>query len=253
MIKCGLCEQFKSGVCPIGTPWRQMESCMFKIETPVIREVKDLDKNVRNKKMFEEYKAGAKVEDLAERYGLSKSFVHKILCRQGKPRERIWASKIDVDTKTAILLSLSEGETLASLSRDYGISEYVIRKIRDEASAEKKNISDLEKAYDKKISDLEKVHDEYVEEFSKEEFSKEESIDIIDIEPEPEKLTFLIAGDLLKPFKRCYATEYEKRLIWAVDISSLEDLSTLIDEADGSLVIDGNFMDIIPVSIKDKK
>ena len=240
MIKCGLCEQFKSGVCPIGTPWRQMESCMFKIETPVIREVKDLDKDVRNKKMFEEYKAGAKVDDLAERYGLSKSFVRKILMRHGKPRERIRAAKVDVDTKTAILLSLSEGETLASLSRDYGISEYVIRKIRDDASAEKKKISDLEKAYN-----------EYVEEAT-----KEEPVDIIDIDPEPvvepEKLTFLIAGDLLKPFKRCYATEYEKRLIWAVDIFSLEDLSTLIDEADGSLVIDGNFMDIIPVSIKDK-
>lgn len=234
MIKCGLCEQFKSGVCPIGTPWRQMESCIFKVETPVVREVKDLDKNVRNKKMFEEYKAGANVDDLAERYGLSKSFVRKILLRHGKPRERIRASKIDVDTKTAILLSLSEGETLASLSRDYGISEYVLRKIRDEAA-------------------LEKAHDEYVEEASKE----EESIDIIDIDPkpieEPKKLTFLIAGDLLKPFKNCYATEYEKRLIWAIDISSLEDLSTLIDEADGSLVIDGNFMDIIPVSIKDKK
>lgn len=242
MIKCGLCEQFKSGVCPIGTPWRQMESCMFKMETQVIREVKDLDKNVRNKKMFEEYKAGAKVDDLAERYGLSKSFVHKILSRQGKPRERIWASKIDVDTKTAILLSLSEGETLASLSRDYGISEYVIRKIRDEAAMDfKDDIVD------------------HVATVGQEEPIKVDldPIDIIDIDPEPvkepEKLTFLIAGDLLKPFKRCYATEYEKRLIWAVDISSLEDLSTLIDEADGSLVIDGNFMDIIPVSIKDKK
>lgn len=234
MIKCGLCEQFKSGVCPIGTPWRQLESCIFKIETPVIREVKDLDKNVRNKKMFEEYKAGAKVDDLAERYGLSRSFVRKILLRQGKPKERIRASKIDADTKTAILLSLSEGETLASLSRDYGISEYVIRKIRDDAAAEKKE------------------HDDCVETVN-----KEEPIDIIDIdlEPieEPEKLTFFIAGDLLKPFKNCYATEYEKRLIWAVDIFSLEDLSALIDEADGSLVIDGNFIDIIPVSIKDKK
>lgn len=241
MIKCGLCEQFKSGVCPIGTPWRQMESCIFKMETPVIREVKDLDKNVRNKKMFEEYKAGAKVDDLAERYGLSKSFVRKILLRQGKPRERIRASKIDADTKTAILLSLSEGETLASLSRDYGISEYVLRKIRDDAAAEKKKIVDF----------IETTGQEEPIEINI------DQPDIIDIDPEPvvepEKLTFLIAGDLLKPFKRCYATEYEKRLIWAVDIFSLEDLSTLIDEADGSLVIDGNFMDIIPVSIKDKK
>ena len=242
MIKCGLCEQFKSGVCPIGTPWRQMESCIFKIDTPVIREVKDLDKNVRNKKMFEEHKAGATVGELAERYGLSKSFVHKILTRQGKPRERIRASKIDVDTKTAILLSLSEGETLASLSRDYGISEYVIRKIRDEAVAENKKVSDMEKAY---YEDVEAA------------LNREASIDIIDVDPEPveepKKLTFYVAGDLLKPFKNCYATEYEKRLIWAVDICSIEDLSTLINEADGSLVIDGEFMDIIPVSIKDNK
>ena len=242
MIKCGLCEQFKSGVCPIGTPWRQMESCMFKIETPVIREVKDLDKNVRNKKMFEEYKAGATCSDLAERYGLSNSFVHKILRRQGKPLERIRASKIDVDTKTAILLSLSEGETLASLSRDYGISEYVLRKIRDEAAMDlKDDIIDHVATVDQEESIKVDV----------------DPIDIIDIDPEPieepGKLTFLIAGDLLKPFEKCYATEYEKRLIWAIDIFSLEDLSTLIDEADGSLVIDGNFMDIIPVSIKDKK
>lgn len=242
MIKCGLCEQFKSGVCPIGTPWRQMESCIFKMETPVIREVKDLDKNVRNKKMFEEYKAGAKVDDLAERYGLSKPSIQKILRKQGRPaRKRGSVSKIDIDTKTAILLSLAEGEPMTLLSKEYGISVHLIKKIKEDAAAEKK-----------KISDLEKAHDEYVEEAN-----KEESIDIIDIDPEPvvepEKLTFLIAGDLLKPFKRCYPTEYEKRLIWAVDIFSLEDLSTLIDEADGSLVIDGNFMDIIPVSIKDKK
>lgn len=230
-----------------------MESCIFKIDTPVIREVKDLDKNVRNKKMFEEYKAGATATELAERYGLSRSFVHKILGRQGKPRERIRASKIDVDTKTAILLSLSEGETLASLSRDYGISEYVIRKIRDNAAAENKKVADMEKAYDKKVADMEKAHAEYVEAA----LNKEESIDIIDVDPEPveepKKLTFFVAGDLLKPFKNCYATEYEKRLIWAVDICSIEDLSTLINEADGSLVIDGEFMDIIPVSIKDKK
>ena len=165
MIKCGLCEQFKSGVCPIGTPWRQMESCIFKVETPVIREVKDLDKNVRNKKMFEEYKAGANVDDLAERYGLSKPSIQKILRKQGRPaRKRGSVSKIDIDTKTAILLSLAEGEPMTLLSKEYGISVHLIKKIKEDAAAEKKKISDLEKAYN-----------EYVEEAS-----KEESIDIIE-------------------------------------------------------------------------
>ena len=251
MIKCGLCEQFKSGVCPIGTPWRQMESCIFKIDTPVIREVKDLDKNVHNKKMFEEHKAGATITELAERYGLSRSFVKKIIGRQGKPRERIRASKIDVDTKTAILLSLSEGETLASLSRDYGISEYVIRKIRDEADKEAKNEEEAKKEI---LDYVETAGQEEPISISLPEIEKQDSISIeLKPEEEPKKLTFYVAGDLLKPFKNYYATEYEKRLIWAVDICSIEDLSTLINEADGSLVIDGEFMDIIPVSIKDNK
>lgn len=260
MISCGLCEQFKSGVCPIGTPWRRMESCIFKVDAPEIKDVeeilKNMDKNTRDKKIFEEYKAGVSIEDLHERYGLAISTLHKILRSQGRPRrKRMEFSEIDVDTKTAILLSLDDGDSITLLSKEYDISPHLIRKIREEDAAEDVGPVKVERiVYEKEdpividtvdtgygLGDNVTVNDE----------------DIIDIDitvSEPEKkLTFLIAGDLLKPFENCYATEYEKRLIWAIDIYSLEDLSALIDKADGSLVIDGQFMDIIPVSIRDKK
>lgn len=53
------------------------------------RELGDDDRTARNRLLWEESEAGAKVRELADRSGLSRSQVHRIIIEEDRKRQRI--------------------------------------------------------------------------------------------------------------------------------------------------------------------
>ena len=235
MIKCINCEQYRSGVCPIGNPYRQMDNCIFKSEIKVVKEEgkkemaitfdKKPDVLVRRKDqaMLADFTKGMTTSEIATKYKVHSATVRRALRNQGVDLKE--AKELSKDIELKIVNELKAGAKVDDLVERYGLTRYKIKKVKGKYGLIKERPVKEDAASVK----VEKV----------------EEVEVVPVKV----LTFFIEGDLLKPFEKAYPAEYDKRLSWAIDISSLDDLETLIAEADGSLVIDGKFIDIVPVKL----
>ena len=243
---CTNCKHYILHSCPVGSRFRS--TCMYetKDNSAYLDNTEKTEDNkvvnsleIKHKKwdaICDDYEAGYTVDECASKYKMHRSNILRILHKCNVPirNSRSNATKMeDVITeelKEAVINDLKLGMGASEIATKYNITNYKVKKIKSEAG--------LVKTYKPKT----KVK---VEKKVQEKASVEEPV--VSVAPPSTVVTFFLKGEGTKPFKSCYPSEREGLLVWAIDISTIEELMALSDEGNGTLVIDGHNLDILPM------
>lgn len=254
MGSCVTCDQYKSGVCPIGNPYRTMDTCIFKSETKAEDKMVDyLKSSKRVQAICDDWKNGLSLKEIAKKYEKSESYVRHLLNKEGV-REPLYKIKaydtLDTNLEKALLKDLkSNSYKIEDLISKYGVTRYFISQFKKNHNLVKKykRKNDTSSKKEKKVESVEEKKAESVEE-------KEKDVvpGILTLTPEgitfnPNPVTFFYISNTQKPFSKCYPSARDDQLCWAIDIHNMEEFVQLIDEVKnvGSLVIDGNLIDVV--------